>query len=423
MSIEIIKMPGLGESVTEASLEKWLTAPNEPIQKYDPIAEVMSDKVSTEIPASFTGVVKKLLINEGDMVPIGTPIMEVEVEGSTGKVSVNEVEETSQQPVATPEEKTGKKPRLSPVVARMIEENNLDVEAIQGTGNNGRITKTDVRKFMKSGAKEGIKPPTISEQPQTERPVSSVAKVEEVVPAKEIVTGDDRKIIQKPSATRRMIADRMVKSTTEIPHAWLVVEADVTELVKLRNQLKADYEKENGHKLTYFPFFLQAVARAIRQYPVMNSSWQQDQIIQYKDVNLSIAVATEEYLYVPVIKQIDQRSIAGIASEVNRLSRDIKQGQMKMEDMQGGTFTVNNTGTFGSVQSMGVINYPQAAILQVESIRKELKVVGDNEVAIRDVVNLCLSIDHRMLDGLVAGNFLKAVKEQLEAYSVQTSIY
>lgn len=422
MSIETIKMPGLGESVTEASLEKWLVAPNDTIQKYDPIAEVMSDKVSTEIPASFTGVVKKLLINEGDMVPIDTPILEVEVEGGAQAV-VKSPTVTDQKPEEVSKEKAVGKPRLSPVVARMIEENNLEVNDIQGTGNNGRITKTDVRKFIASGAKKQVTSSTETKPVQEVTPITTVAKPDKVTTSEAIVTSGERTIVQKPSATRRMIADRMVKSTTEIPHAWLVVEADVTELVKLRNQLKDEYQQEHGYKLTYFPFFLQAVSRAIRQYPVMNSSWQNDQIIQYKDVNLSIAVATDEYLYVPVIKQVDQRSITGIASEVNRLSQDIKQGQMKMEDMQGGTFTVNNTGTFGSIESMGVINYPQAAILQVESIRKELKVVGDNEVAIRDVVNLCLSIDHRILDGLAAGNFLKAVKQQLESYSEQTSIY
>ena len=279
MSIETIKMPGLGESVTEASLEKWLVAPNDTIQKYDPIAEVMSDKVSTEIPASFTGVVKKLLINEGDMVPIDTPILEVEVEGGAQAV-VKSPTVTDQKPEEVSKEKAVGKPRLSPVVARMIEENNLEVNDIQGTGNNGRITKTDVRKFIASGAKKQVTSSTETKPVQEVTPIATVAKPDKVTTSEAIVTSGERAIVQKPSATRRMIADRMVKSTTEIPHAWLVVEADVTELVKLRNQLKDEYQQEHGYKLTYFPFFLQAVSRAIRQYPVMNSSWQNDQIIQ-----------------------------------------------------------------------------------------------------------------------------------------------
>jgi 2-oxoisovalerate dehydrogenase E2 component (dihydrolipoyl transacylase) len=215
----------------------------------------------------------------------------------------------------------------------------------------------------------------------------------------------------------------MLRSKHEIPHAWTMVEVDVTNLVSYRDALKTEFKQKEGFNLTYFAFFVKAVAQALKEFPQMNSMWAGDRIVQKKDINVSIAVATDDALFVPVIKQADEKTIKGIAREITELAQKVRTGSLKSEDMQGGTFTVNNTGSFGSVQSMGIINYPQAAILQVESIVKR-PVIIDNMIAVRDMVNLCLSLDHRVLDGLVCGRFLARVKEILESTSKEnTSVY
>ncbi len=204
----------------------------------------------------------------------------------------------------------------------------------------------------------------------------------------------------------------------------MMMEVDVTDLVSYRDSIKEDFKKKEGYNLTYFAFFVKAVSQALKEFPMMNSQWQGDKIIQKKDINLSIAVTTEDALYVPVIHHADDKSIKGIAKEVHELAIKVRRGKLKSEDMQGGTFTVNNTGSFGSVQSMGIINYPQAAILQIESIVKRPVIMNGGMFAARDMVNICLSIDHRILDGFVSGKFLARVKEILENISKDTtSIY
>jgi 2-oxoisovalerate dehydrogenase E2 component (dihydrolipoyl transacylase) len=202
-----------------------------------------------------------------------------------------------------------------------------------------------------------------------------------------------------------------------------MVEVDASNMVKLRDNLKSDFKQKEGYNLTYFAFFVKAVAQALTEFPELNSMWAGEKIVQKKEINISIAVATEDALFVPVIKNADEKSIKGIAREIQELASKVKSGKLKAEDMQGGTFTVNNTGSFGSVQSMGIINYPQAAILQVETIVKRPVVINDM-IAVRDMVNLCLSLDHRVLDGLVCGRFLARVKEIIEKISKDnTPIY
>ena len=226
------------------------------------------------------------------------------------------------------------------------------------------------------------------------------------------------------TGVRRAIASNMLRSKHEVPHAWTMIEVDVTNLVQYRDSLKNDFKKKEGFNLTYYAFFVKAVSQALKEFPMMNSMWAGDKIIQKKDINISIPVATEDALYVPVIRNADEKTIKGIGREVRELATKVRSGQLKSSEMQGGTFTVNNTGSFGSVQSMGIINYPQAAILQVESIVKRPVIMAGGMIAARDMVNLCLSIDHRVLDGLVAGRFLARVKGILENISADnTSIY
>src|SRR5690606_38393752 len=225
------------------------------------------------------------------------------------------------------------------------------------------------------------------------------------------------------TGVRRAIANKMRKSLDEIPHAWMMMEVDVTKLVRYRESLKNEFKQREGFSLTYFAFFVKAVAQALKEFPMINSMWAGDKIVQKKDVNISIAVAKENELFVPVIKNADEKSIKGIARDIAELAKKVRNGTLKSEETQGGTFTINNTGSFGSIQSMGIINHPQAAILQVESIVKRPVVVND-AIAIRDMVNLCLSLDHRVLDGLICGHFLQRVKEILENIPKEnTSVY
>ena len=236
----------------------------------------------------------------------------------------------------------------------------------------------------------------------------------------EIAEGD----IEIPvNGVRKAIAEQMVKSKYEIPHAYMMVEVDVTNLVQYRDGMKEEFKKKEGFNLTYFAFFVKAVAQALKEYPGINAIWAGDKIIHKKDINLNIAVATDHELFTPVIRNADEKSIKGIAREISEYGVKVRSGKLQVDDLKGGTFTVNNTGTIGSVQSMGIINQPQAAILQCESIIKR-PVVINNMIAIRDMVNLCLSLDHRVLDGFICGKFMRRVKEILENTSKEnTPIY
>lgn len=404
MSPEEIKMPQLGESVTEGTVVKWLVEEGEKVEKYQPLAEIMTDKVTAEIPSTSEGMVKKILVPEDETVPVGTVLCLLE--------RIDERKKTiSPQEPAAGEERNGKtkKARYSPAVLKLSREYGIDLNEVKGTGAGGRITRKDVLNFIVEKRKpagtegkrsdSGFIPDKAEKEGKKVRPFAAAQNREDtVIP----VTG-----------IRKTIAENMVRSYAEIPHAWMMVEADVTELVAFRNSVKEEFIAKEGFNLTYFPFFIKAVAQALKEFPQLNSTWYGNEIIQKKEINISVAVASEDALYVPVIKRADEKTIKGIAKELADFAIKAKDGAFSVEEMQGGTFTVNNTGTFGSVLSRGIINYPQAAILQVEKITKR-PVVINGMIAIRDIVHLCLSIDHRILDGLISGRFLQRVKEILE---------
>lgn len=434
MAIEQIRMPQLGESVTEGTISKWLVTPGDRVNKYDPLAEVMTDKVNAEVPSSFTGVIKELIAEEGETLAVGEIICTIEIEADTtqdateGKSPdpvenrITETANTSVQPNKT---------RYSPAVLKISQEHGIDLTKVSGTGAGGRITRKDLLKLIESGhiptsaqmvesVNELIpaveaKPKEVPAVPSQPAAISAPATQKVTVP---VGTGD----LEIPvTGIRKAIAANMLRSKHEAPHAWTMIEVDATNLVEYRNSLKDDFKKKEGFNLTFFAFFVKAAAQALKEFPQINSMWAGDKIIQKKDINISIAVATEDALYVPVIKNADEKSIKGIAREISELAVKVRSGKLKSEDMQGGTFTVNNTGSFGSVQSMGIINYPQAAILQVESIVKRPVVMNNNMIAIRDMVNLCMSLDHRVLDGLICGRFLQRVKEIVENTSKSTT--
>jgi 2-oxoisovalerate dehydrogenase E2 component (dihydrolipoyl transacylase) len=429
MATEKMNMPQLGESVTEGTISKWLVSVGDHVNKYDPIAEVMTDKVNAEVPSSFTGTMKELVAGEGDTLAVGEVICTIEVEGRSSEPA--QKEEASAPSTEKPtngeapilKQEKGKA-RYSPAVLKISQENGMDLSRVEGSGKDGRITRKDLLSLLESGSypKEGeaVIEPSVQESSVPRQVASSTQKA---TPSTSIASspGD----IEIPiSGIRKAIAANMLKSKHEAPHAWMMMEVDVTNLVSYRDSIKVDFKKKEGFNVTYFAFFVKAVAQALKEFPEINSMWAGDKIIQKKDINISIAVATEDALFVPVIKNADEKTIKGVAKEINELAIKVRAGKLKSEDMQGGTFTVNNTGSFGSIQSMGIINHPQAAILQVESIVKRPVVMDHGMIAIRDMVNLCLSLDHRILDGLVCGRFLQRIKQILENISKETtSVY
>ncbi|MFC0474523.1 dihydrolipoamide acetyltransferase family protein [Robertmurraya beringensis] len=420
MAIEQIKMPQLGESVTEGTISKWLVSVGDTVNKYDPLAEVMTDKVNAEVPSSFSGKIVELIANEGDTLEVGAIICTIEVEGDNRKQEESVDSKPSNMEVLKTEVSDApNKARYSPAVLKLSAEHGIDLTQVSGSGAGGRITRKDLQAIIESGAI-----PTPQEKAVTVPTAPAPKAVEKAPPAPmdvPVTAGD----IEIPvTGVRKAIAANMLRSKHEAPHAWTMVEVDVTNLVAYRNSIKSEFKAKEGFNLTFFAFFVKAVAQALKEFPQMNSMWAGDKIIQKKDINISIAVATEDALYVPVIKHADEKTIKGIAREITELASKVRAGKLTSTDMQGGTFTVNNTGSFGSVQSMGIINYPQAAILQVESIVKRPVVMNGGMIAVRDMVNLCLSLDHRVLDGLVCGRFLKRVKDILEATTKEnTSIY
>ncbi|SFC32727.1 2-oxoisovalerate dehydrogenase E2 component (dihydrolipoyl transacylase) [Alkalibacterium subtropicum] len=465
MSTKIIEMPHLGESVTEASIAVWLVSEGDKIEKYDPIAEAVSDKVTTEIPSNYSGIVKEFLIELDTDVEIGTPIVKIETEDA----GADEVE--SEQPVGAeapsdPEKKeemtehineeidkeadkrpmerettetkqesaasrsvpsTDKNTRYSPAVVRIAQERGIDLNQVEGSGKHGRITRKDVQNFdVDSQGKQNTARQTVS---NGDLPKASLAvqkglkkKAEQASAEPVSYTSSGDEVVQA-DGIRKAIAKKMVQSATEIPHAWLMVEADVSNIVKLRNKTKEQFKKQEGVTLSYFPFFVKAVVQALKKHPIMNASWDNGNIVYHKDINISVAVATDEHLFVPVIHNTDNYSISGLSKEISRLATLARDGKLSSQDIQGGTMTVNNTGSFGSVQSMGIINHPQAAILQVESITKRFVPTEDGGFKAADIINLCLSIDHRIIDGLQAGRFLKDVKENLQRFTDESDLY
>lgn len=437
MAVEQITMPQLGESVTEGTISKWLIGPGDKVNKYDPLAEVMTDKVNAEIPSSFSGTIKELIANEGDTLSVGEVILLIEVEGNTHVTGDTEQKMAMENTEATPAVETPRNinkgassGRYSPAVLKLSQEHGIDLSLVNGSGAGGRITRKDLMKLIESGS---IPKSSLEPKPELEKVTQNIeveksestsrpqTRTQTQTPSIPIGTGD----IELPvTGIRKAIATNMMRSKQEVPHAWTMVEVDVTNLVEYRNSLKDSFKQKEGFNLTFFAFFVKAAAQALKEFPEINSMWAGDKIIQKRDINISIAVATDDALFVPVIKNADEKTIKGIAREITELAEKVRSGKLRSEDMQGGTFTVNNTGSFGSVQSMGIINYPQAAILQVESIVKRPVVVNNGMIAVRDMVNLCMSLDHRILDGLVCGRFLQRVKEILEGTSKdKTPIY
>jgi 2-oxoisovalerate dehydrogenase E2 component (dihydrolipoyl transacylase) len=408
-----IELPQVGESVTEGVIGKWLKQIGDRVDKYDPLVEVVTDKVNMEMPSPESGVLTAILADEGATVPMGAVIAEIQVDGEesvpadppaigrTGELlkNVAPVGPTgSGTPVPIPEppraEVASSRKRHSPAVLRLAQEHSVDLAQVTGTGINGRITRKDVQSVIDAG-------------PAAPAPTMPAAADEERVPL---------------TPVRRMIADHMIRSASEIPQAWTIVEANVSGLVARRAVAKTDFEAREGINITYLPFVIKAVAESLKENPLLNSSWGGDAVILKNRINIGIAADTSDGLVVPVIHDADAMSIVALAHKVHDLTTRARQGELRLEDVQGGTFTLNNTGALGSIASQPLVNHPQAAILTTEAIVKRAIVV-DDAIAIRPMMNLCMSFDHRIMDGAEASAFINAVRRRVEAIGPDTPVY
>jgi 2-oxoisovalerate dehydrogenase E2 component (dihydrolipoyl transacylase) len=445
-----ITMPQLAESLVSATIDRWLKEPGDTIDMYEPICELITDKVNAELPSTIKGKLVKHLAGSGETVEIGTPICLVEVEVSeTGDNSAGaghtmtdkEVQVSGQQHPASQTRPTvaavtgagldanaPMRHRFSPAVQMLAAEHGIDLNRVSGTGEGGRITRKDVLQAVESGVAKSGSPQSNFMAMDPKVPVRSTGmhlsespRIPSVEMQGQDVPGRGETFIDV-TPVRNTIATRMRQSVSEIPHGWMMIEVDVTNLVMLRSKLKEEFQKREGINLTYMPFLIKAAVNAIKDYPIMNSVWAVDKIIVKRDINISLSVGTEDSVMTPVIRNADQKNIAGIAHEIDDLARRTRDKKLKLEDVQAGTFTVNNTGSFGSILTQPIINYPQAAILTFESIVKRPVVINDM-IGVRSMVNLCLSLDHRILDGVICGRFLQRVKENLESYNMDTKLY
>lgn len=444
-------MPQLAESLVSATIGKWLKQPGDPVEAYEPLCELITDKVNAELPSTVDGVMGELLAEEGEVVNVGEVICRIIEPVSASAPSQNDTaiaasnvsnEAAGNRPTANSDETM--RARYSPAVQTLAAEHNIDLTLVTGTGMGGRITRKDVLSFIEGGgvaaaasAPASQPAPSVPQPPSPQFVQAEEKKTVEPlrhsglhlsesprIPTIEVEggRGSSSEYLIDVTPIRNTIATRMRQSVSEIPHAWTMIEVDVTNLVALRNKHKDEFKRKEGINLTYLAFLMKAVISAIKDYPIMNSVWAVDKIIVKRDINISLAVGTEDSVMTPVIKKADQKNIAGLAREIDELALKTREGKLRLDDMQGGTFTVNNTGSFGSILSYPIINYPQAAILTFESIVKKPVVINDM-IAVRSMANICLSLDHRILDGVICGRFLQRVKDNIEGYTPDTKLY
>jgi 2-oxoglutarate dehydrogenase E2 component (dihydrolipoamide succinyltransferase) len=420
-----IFLPAMGEGIIEATITKWLVKEGDQVEEDDPIVEVATDKVDTEIPSPGNGVIRGIAFNEGDSPKVGDIIAHLEIEGEEElpeelKKTVNKefslIRETSTSESAKKEESDSRSSEmmsrtpggkyLSPLVRKIAKEENLTqdiLDTISGTGMDGRVTKDDLLNYLlkqKEITKEEKSVPT------PKPPVGTVTD-----------NGDE---IIEMDRVRKLIAEHMVVSKRTSPHVTTFIDVDVTDIINWRNKVKDSFLKKEGIKLTLTPIFFEATARAIRQYPMVNISVDGTKIIKKKNINIGMATALPDgNLIVPVIKRSDELSIVGLAREVNDLATRARASKLKPDEISGGTFTITNYGTVGNLMGTPIINQPQAAILGIGAVKKMPAVVetpsGDT-IGIRHIAYLSLSYDHRVIDGALAGMFVKSIKDNLEKF-------
>lgn len=429
-----IVLPELGEGVIEATLTNWLVKVGDKVEEDDSIAEIATDKVDSDVPTSRDGIIKELLYQPNDVIKVGDPLAILEIEGKEENIVSNdeekevvvsqEVLEVVKEPLQTQQQETIESSEdrfYSPLVKNIAKEENIsqvELDAIAGSGAKGRVTKDDILNYLKNRSQNGVaKEVQVPVQPVA---ASAVANTTQQPTANyTFVSGEDE--IIEMDRMRKMIANHMVDSKRISPHVSSFVEADLTKIVNWRNKVKDEFFKKEGEKMTFTPIFIQAVARAIKDYPMINVQVEGDKIIRKKDINVGMAVALPSgNLIVPVIKNADQYSLSGLAKKVNDLAKRARNNQLKPDEIKGGTYTVTNIGSFGNVFGTPIINQPQAAILAVGAIVKKPAVIETPEgdvIGIRHKMFLSHSYDHRIVDGALGGMFVKRVGEYLESFN------
>ena len=430
-----VKLPHVGESVVEAVIGEWLVEPGQAVEKFDPLVEIVTDKVAMELPSPAAGTITKILAVPGDTVAMGAAIAEMDADGAPEEeASPGLPDDLAQEPVqpdrigtlvqgvnvvslgsmfkdpgaSEPEKTEAEKPPvdgrpirtgISPVVARLATKHGIDLASVSGTGLGGRITRKDVMKAVREGSATSASTGADTSDP------------------------GDLLITQSPA--KKLTASHMMRSWREIPHAWSAIEIDVTGMVDCRNANRAPVNARCGVDLTYLPFTVRAAARALAANRLLNSTWEGDAAYTRDRINVGIAVAGKDGLYVPVLHDADKETLVGIAVRTSELVAKARNGNLELGDMQGGTFTLNNTGALGSVLGGAIINHPQVAILTTEAIVRRPVVVnsdGGEDIAVRSMMNACLSFDHRVIDGAEAAPFLQEFKAQLESVSADTPV-
>ena len=491
--VTTIKMPQLGESVTEGTIERWLVKEGDTVEQYDPLFEVVTDKVNAEVPAEVAGTVTKILVPDGTTVKVGTPLAEIESGAAEPLAAAPAAKPAAAELVAAepaPEQEPAAAPpapepvpiavaaaaepapavatdatmRMTPAVRRLVREHGIDVAQLSGSGAGGRVTREDVLAFVATAAAPAVAPveapvavpmaePGTAENPvpaalaEPEAPVASVAEPAAPPPAAAATpaqapaasapptpaytaptpvaapTGGDIEV--SLSQMRKGIAAKMTRVKQTVPHAYTVVEVDMHNVVRWRETNQDAYKAREGIGISYVAAVIKAVTETLRLHPTLNSQFAEDRIILKQAMNIGIAVAVDNGLLVPVIANADQLSISGVNHRIQDLAARARTNKLKLDEIQGGTFTVNNTGWFGSVSSMPIINSPEVAILSMEAIVKRPVVVtveGEDVITIRPMMNMTCSFDHRVLDGAQVGNFLADVRKRLEGWDPATPL-
>jgi len=525
-----IKMPQLGESVTEGTIERWLVKEGDKVEQYDPLFEVVTDKVNAEVPAEVAGTVTKIIVGDGETVKVGTPLAEIETDGATAEAAAPAPEaaaapvpeaaaapapeaappqaepepaaaaapapEPAAEPAPTPEPTAAPAPaaeaapepaapapaaaaaqpadtepatpsapdtngstRMTPAVRRLVREHGIDISKVRGSGSGGRVTRDDVLAFMESGAAPATAenptpaavaepaaepappPPTPVPAPMAEAaapspapaaappaptPAAATAPAAPAYTAPTPLPAPTGGDVEVPlSQMRKGIAAKMTRVKQTVPHAYTVVEVDMHNVVRWRETNQESYKAREGIGISYVAAVIKAVTETLRQHPTLNSQFAEDRIVLKQAMNIGIAVAVDNGLLVPVIANADQLSISGVNHRIQDLAARARTNKLRLDEIQGGTFTVNNTGWFGSVSSMPIINSPEVAILSMEAIVKRpvvISVEGEDVITVRPMMNMTCSFDHRVLDGAQVGNFLADVRKRLEGWDPATPI-
>jgi pyruvate/2-oxoglutarate dehydrogenase complex dihydrolipoamide acyltransferase (E2) component len=462
-----VKFPRLGESVAEGTIASWLKQEGDWVEKDEALAEVVTDKINAELPSPVAGRLVKILVPAEQTVPVGTEIALIEEQvvaageaapaavpatvaqaqapalsasvaapppaAQTSESSLSAAGESDGSATAGLRSENGERQRISPLARRLAREHGIDLNEIKGTGIGGRVRKEDIMAYLERRQARAISEamPAAAAAAAPARlpfaatpvaePVAVPAAAAESVPA--AGAGPDEEIIV-PSRMRLAIAEHMVRSKRTAPHATTVVEVDMTAIARWLERNKEEFKRREGHSISYVPFVMKAVCEGIRKVPLINATWTEDnRIILKKRIHLGIAVATDAGLVVPTIHDADQYTIAGLARKVSEVAARARSNRLTVQDLQGSTFVVNNPGTFGTILSVPIINQPHAAILSMDAVVKRPVVTEDDAIAIRYMMYLCLSFDHRILDGAGAATFLQAVRTKLQSYGPEIDVY